>query len=289
MAMFHRKGNRLKMLAALPVLGALAAGAISPAAAVKAKNMEMEKSFNVSRLHLKNVAGEVTVNRHRGKTTLVKYSGKKPLDTVVMMSVKGGRLDIVGKPNVSTVISKSGGGSSTVIVGSNTHVVIGNGASSTVVIGNKVERVTSGNTRWKLSISVPAGQPLDLAGFISRLTVGNIDAAVNAKIDGAGDLTFGSIKASKFLLAGAGTATVEKIRGDLHVEVLGAADVTVEDGRIDNLYVKVEGAGDVRVGGKVRRAKLISVGSGDIQIDRIAEKPQVSVTGAGDVNFERGT
>lgn len=277
------------MLAALPVMGALAAGASVEAEAAKAKNMGMEKAFNVSKLHLKNVAGEVTVKRHRGSQTVVMYSGKKPFDTVVSMTAKGGRLDIVGKPNVSTVTTSSNGNSGTVIVGSNTHVVIGDGATSTVVIGNKVERVTSGNTRWKLSILVPAGQPLDLSGFISRLTVGDIDASVNAKIDGAGDLTFGSIKGSKFLLSGAGTATVEKISGDFHVEVLGAADVTVEDGRIGNLYVKIQGAGDVRVGGKVQRAKLISVGSGDIQIDRIAEKPEVSVTGAGDVNFERGT
>lgn len=244
-----------------------------------------EKSFEVQRLLLRNLIGDVTIDRHRGSTTVVKFSGKKPMDHYVKLSKKGGRLEISGKSTVSSVTTKSGEKSGTVIVNENTQVAIGSGASSTVIIGNKVQKVSGGKPSWKLSILVPRGQPLELEGVIMRLSAGDIDAPVDARIDGAGDLTFGAIKSSKFQMSGAGTATIESVTGDLRLELLGAADVTVEGGNIGKLYVKVQGAGDVRVGGKVHSAKLISIGSGDIQVDHVVEKPEISVTGAGDVNI----
>lgn len=279
------KRNAKRKLVAASIVGGLLTGLCS-VPSVDARAAETaEKTFSVQRILLRNLVGEVTIDRHKGSTTIVKFSGKKPMDHYVSVSKKGGRLEISGKSTVTSVTTKSGDKSGTVIIKDNTQVAIGPGTSSTVIIGNNVQKVGSGEPSWKLSILVPKGQALDLEGTIMRLSAGDLDAPVDARVDGAGDLTFGALKSSKFKMAGAGTATIESVTGDLSLELLGAADVTVEGGNIGKLYVKIEGAGDVRVGGKVHSAKLISVGSGDIQVDHVAEKPEISVTGAGDVNI----
>ena len=245
-----------------------------------------DDTFKVSRLTLANIVGEVTIDVHNAPTTIVKYTGSKPRDSVVSIAEKNGKLVIRGKSMGKTVTSKSGGKSGTVIIGQSNHVVIGKGASSTVVIGDQVEKVSSGSApRWKLALVVPKGQELRLRGYIGKLKAGDIEGPLNADVEGATEFSIGAITSGKLKMAGSGSAKLAAVQGDLSIDVQGAADVEVDKGRIGDLKVKIEGAGDVTVNGTAQRAQLTSIGSGDIHVDAVRQKPKTSVIGAGDITI----
>lgn len=151
MRIFHRHPNFRSRAATTASF--FCAAFVGTVAAGGGASQAADSEYKVSRLTLANLVGEVTIEVHDAPTTVVKFKGAKPRDSVVSIDEKNGALEIRGKSTGKTVMSKSGGKSGTVIIGQSSHVVIGKGASSTVVIGDQVEKVTSGGPpRWKLAL-----------------------------------------------------------------------------------------------------------------------------------------
>lgn len=269
-------------------ISALVCGAfVSPVTAAEPANQETKREFKVSRVSLVDLVGRVTVKTHKGNTTVVKFTGPGKAMQFVSFDVRDGELTVRGKStNAGTVVTSTTGKGSggTVIIGNSSTIAIGPNTSTTVIIGDKVTKTTSMKVRWSLSVTVPSGQPLKLSGYIGDAAIGDIRAPLNVDVQGASDLKVGSISSGRIRLSGAGTAEIARVDGDLDIDVLGAGDVTVQDGQIGALAVKVKGAGDVKIGGKAQRARLSVVGSGDIEVNAVAEKPKISIVGSGDVS-----
>ena len=229
MRIFHRHPNFRSR--AVTTASFFCAAFVGTVAAGGGAGHAADSEFKVSRLTLANLVGEVSIKVHDAPTTIVKFTGPKSRDSVMSVAEKNGALEIRGKSTGKTVTSKSGGKSGTVIIGQSSHVVIGKGASSTVVIGDQVERVSSGDTpRWKLALVVPKGQELRLRGYIGKLTAGDIQGPLNADVEGATEFSIGAISSGKLKMAGSGTAKLASVRGDLAIDIQGAADVSVAGG-----------------------------------------------------------
>lgn len=272
----------------IAAISALACGAfVSAVNAAEPAIQESKREFKVSRVSLVDLVGRVAVKTHKGNTTVVNFVGPGKEMEYVSFDVRDGELTIRGKStNTGTVVSSTTGKGSggTVIIGNSTIVAIGPNTSTTVIIGDKVTKTTSMKVRWSLSVTVPSGQPLKLSGYIGDAAIGDIRAPLNVDVQGASDLKVGAISSGRIRLSGAGTAEIARVDGDLKIEILGAGDVTVEEGQIGNLAVKVQGAGDVKIGGKAQRARLSVIGSGDIEVNAVAEKPKISIVGNGDIS-----
>ena len=93
-------------------------------------------------------------------------------------------------------------------------------------------------------------------------------AGMDVEINGAGDVTFGSIRSE----------------GDVSVSVRGAGDIDLNGLSCKKVSVEIMGAGDVRLVGEAESASLSIKGAGDIDASRLdCEKISTSVAGVGSI------
>ncbi len=86
---------------------------------------------------------------------------------------------------------------------------------------------------------------------------------------------------------GAGSVLVARADGAGDISIGGSGDVTVREGRMNDLSVAIGGSGDVRFGGTTRDLSVAIAGSGDVSVGAATGQVSPTVVGSGTVNIGR--
>lgn len=156
-----------------------------------------------------------------------------------------------------------------------------------------------------VKITLPAGTPLAVSGFIGEGKVGDLRAPLRIEshtsgtfraghvttaaiaISGSGDIRVGKVDnnfsadiagsgsiqtgetAGKVAadIRGSGKFTLDRVDGPMAIAIKGSGDVIVKSGTIDPLTVSVVGSGKVVIDGTVRSHSINRMGSGAVIIN----------------------
>lgn len=156
-----------------------------------------------------------------------------------------------------------------------------------------------------VKITVPAGTPLAVSGFIGEGNVGDLQAPLTIDshtsgtfraghvttaaigISGSGDIRLGKVDnnlsaeiagsgsvqtgetAGKVTadVRGSGKFTLDRVDGPMAIAIKGSGDVIVKSGTIDPLTVSIVGSGKVIIDGQVRSQSISRIGSGTVIIN----------------------
>ena len=131
---------------------------------------------------------------------------------------------------------------------------------TTLILETKNKRTVRAE-KYDLKIQAPALKRIEVNGAADfnipagMVTEGNFDIQVN----GAGDLTFDSLRCN-----------------DLSIQVNGAADVDLTGIEVRNLKVEVNGAGDANIAGNAAEASFAVNGAGGIDARNLKVAGEVS-------------
>ncbi len=131
---------------------------------------------------------------------------------------------------------------------------------------------------------------LDGSGDL-RIGRGSV-ARLSAVLTGSGDLTLGQarIGPTRLILHGKGDATASRIEGPVELQATGSGDIRIASIDADTLQVAAEGSGDVAVlGGRVGTLTGTRDGSGDLLVRATIGGGSLSHHGDGDVTLPNVT
>ncbi|MFO1352751.1 MAG: DUF2807 domain-containing protein [Gammaproteobacteria bacterium] len=264
----------LKMWAA--ILGATLAMLASTAISAAEKTMTKEQAFSgVTTLNFKSFSGDLRIEVGDVDQVHLKLSGSPEQVESVRAALTGGALVVSGGKTTATVITANA---------NHVTVVATPGATAQVVIGNqKIEAGSQAQSPLRAQLQIPRGIPLNAERYVGDAVIGDLAAAIQVKL-AAGQMKFGKVTDAQLAVEGSGDIEIERVAGNLAIDVEGGGDVRVKDGAIKRLTVDVKGSGDVSVGGRAEQARLSLVGAGDIEVAEVREKPVISNRGAGEIS-----
>ena len=136
---------------------------------------------------------------------------------------------------------------------------------STLILELKDKR-TVRSTDFEVTLKAPALKGIEINGAADfDIPVGlKSDDDLRIEVNGAGDLTFNSVRCN-----------------NMTIQANGAADVDLTDINVQKLKVDVNGAGDVIVEGNAADADLSVNGAGDIDASRLKVAGRISKHAAG--------
>lgn len=235
------------------------------------------KEFLATSLKVRHGLGRLRIEPGNGPKVQLEIEGPKGGVTAIQAQQRGGVLTVEGvsAAAVQGSIVQIGSGNSSIVIG-------GQSADVRVTQGDSVTVVRNAMADVRTTITVPVGMAVSLERVTGSVVVGDIQGSLNAVLD-TGDLAVGRVKDAKLRILGSGDIQVAEVNGNLEAICQGSGDVVVERGTIDQLEVRIEGSGDVSIGGRARHAKLSVSGAGDIQVAEVVSKPTTRVEGAGDI------
>ena len=164
-----------------------------------------------------------------------------------------------------------------VSAGGAVYGAVGRGARS-------VELGSGGCGDWSVANTVGAvALSVGGSGSIRAGTSRSLDA----KVGGSGSISAGATRDLNAAVGGSGSILVARVDGDGDISIGGSGDVTVRDGRMNELSVAIGGSGDVRYGGATRDLNVAIAGSGDVNIGAATGQVSRTVVGSGSVNIGR--
>lgn len=241
--------------------------------------------YNATELDIGNVEASVEILPIDGVEIKVSIKGPKSMADAVSVSSRGNTLVIRGKESSGVHVRGSG------------VVITGGGAfigGSVSIGGMRGGRITTGNTTVVMSgggessliisIGVPKGTAVKVAGVQGLVTIGDTHGRLQASVLGGDDIKAGKVADASLSVQGSGDIFVASVEGNLSMSVQGSGDIRVRGGTVGNLNVSVMGSGDARFNGEATDASLSVMGSGDIDVGYVKNKPITNVMGHGDIN-----
>lgn len=143
---------------------------------------------------------------------------------------------------------------------------------------------SGGASNTKVTIGVPKGSAVTVAGIRGSVTIGDIDGPLHASVLGADDVKAGKVRDAILVVQGSGDISVAAVQGDLSMTSQGSGDIRVRGGSVGMLNVTVMGSGDVEFKGRAVNANLSVIGSGGIDVSSVKNEPIRNVSGSGDIN-----
>ncbi len=174
---------------------------------------------------------------------------------------------------------------SQVITGNINSVAIGENASSVVSIGGVGDRSSTSQTLAEISIAVPKGTGISLEGSMVNAKIGDTLGDLSLNLGGVSNIEVGSVGDVYADLAGATSAHIAKITGNLSVEIAGSGELSVASGEIRQLNISTTGVGNVEVNAVADKAMIAVTGAGTVRVKQVKTKPEVSILGTGDVKI----
>lgn len=116
------------------------------------------------------------------------------------------------------------------------------------------------------------------------ITIADVGGAFSASIHGSGDIDAGRVNGGADLsIQGSGDITLARIAGESSASVMGSGDIDIEDGRAEDLRVRLAGSGGFEFGGVAVNPDIRADNSSDVYIR--AHEGTVRVRGDGDVRI----
>lgn len=116
--------------------------------------------------------------------------------------------------------------------------------------------------------------------------IDRIDGDFNLDLRGAYDLEIGSVESAYLDIRGAGDIEIGEMNGELAIDLKGAADISVDSGRIEPLVIDLKGAGDIDIGATAINPEVSIKGVGDVNLDSYEGRLTKEVFGLGDISAD---
>lgn len=264
----------------------------SPEGGGGAKVTEGPKTYAVHNLEVRDVVADLEVCVHQIGSVEVTITGPANEVKSIRTNLQGDTLVVEGEDNgvgAGGITIISGGGSSVTRVSrvSGASVVVGGGTffgrgSGTIISGRNVVISGGGENQTKITVKVPKGATVNLAGVSGNCTVGDTEGAltVNAK---DGNVSAGCVANATLSIQGGDDINVREVNGMLAMSIMGSGDIRVDSGKVSTLAVNVMGSGDASFNGQAETATLTIMGSGDIRVSRVTNRPSKNIMGSGDI------
>lgn len=132
--------------------------------------------------------------------------------------------------------------------------------------------------------SVEETASLTVSGDMSLRAYDVGEASV--RVAGTGEVTLGVVREGLAAsLAGEGDLTAARVDGPTNIAVQGEGDVSIRSGRATVLSVVLAGEGDVTHNGSAETLDAVIVGDGDVYVRRVSGEVTRRVFGGGDVTI----
>lgn len=257
----------------------------SEGSATVEKVTEGPKIYSASNLQVLDVAADLDVRvGESGSEIEVTIVGPANEVKAIHVSQRG---DIVvvegdggsGSGSGVTIIS-SGRGSSVSVRGGRISGVFQQGSNifgSQISIGG-----TDDELQTKITIKVPRGASVNLAGVSGKSVVGDTEGTLRVAGNN-GSISAGRVGNADLGVMGHNDVDVREVNGTLALHIMGSGAIHVENGNVSALSVNVMGSGDAIFEGQAENANLTVMGSGDIRVASIKNFPVRSVMGSGKI------
>jgi len=134
-------------------------------------------------------------------------------------------------------------------------------------------------------VEVPKGTELTVDDFVGDADIGDLEgplkfsaAAVDAKI--------GKVTTAELELAGAGDIEIAEVSGTFTLEIAGSGDVRV--GSTGGAKVEIAGSGEANIGAVAGGVRVAIAGSGDVTVASVSGPVDIDIAGAGSVTIQSG-
>lgn len=228
------------------------------------------KTYLATTLDVQGVEADVNIEPINGTQMTVTIVGSKSAVEDISTRLQGDMLTIQSKGDGGTRIRSA-------------YVVIsGRGA---VAIGRDMVTISGGDSgsNTKITIGVPKGSAVNVAGVQGNVTIGDTDGRLQASVFGGDDIKAGKVRDATLAVQGSGNISVTVVNGNLSMTIQGSGDIRVRGGFVESLMVNVMGSGDAKFNGEAVNANLSVMGSGDIDVTLVKNKPVKNAMGSGNI------
>lgn len=269
------------------------------------------KYFKASALRLECPHVDVDVELHDGADMEVSVTGTADdvASIVCEVEAEGPVLVVSGGP--ASASSGTVGGSITVVRPS--RWLIGRLLSQLFSShpeddGSLVQTVIVAGGRPRATIKVPAGTPVKLTTASGEVNLPDLNAPVNATLEGDGDVVAGRITGVRLHSKRNGSFTADYVDGDAVIRLDGSGDATIREGNIGTFYlvsnrngcfdsnvtvrdatVQLAGSGDAELGSVAESLGLLSLRNGSFTANRVAGEIKIHLNGSGDATIHEGS
>jgi hypothetical protein len=228
-----------------------------------------EGPLDVGRVRFSRLSGELEIQvTPSAEGATLRLDGPDALVAAVERQTDGGTLRVIGPPQGATA--------STVAV-AQTGITVGLGMrSNQIVISGQPVAMEP----LHVTVAIPPGVAIQIEGFVGGVVVGDTRASIELELL-SGEARIGVVSDADLTVDGAGGIAVDRVEGELAARVDGSGSITVADAALGDLHVRVNGVGDVRIGGRAETADLGLDGVGSIRVAEVEQRPRVRVNGIG--------
>jgi len=259
--------------------GYISCGGTVPTAGVTKQETLGPTSYSADQLDVRTIAADVVIQPFDGEKTEVTINGPQSKVKNVNVSLDESTLIIVGKE----VKKRSGHGiniiSGSAIVGSNITMSSSQGSTNIIMSSG------SNANDVKITVRVPRGLAITVAGVQGTVTIGDTGGSLHARVLGGDDITAGNVRDANLSVLGGGEIAVKSVQGSLSMDLQGSGDIRVSDGSVTTLNATSTGSGDIDFDGEAVDANLSLTGSGDIKVASVQNKPNTTIVGTGDITI----
>jgi len=267
--MINRAGLTKFLTAFCLGLGAMSAGGA-------ADDLPFRAAYAAKALQIESFSGTLIVKVDKAKTARLKLTGPKRQRKSLRIAVRNKILRIRHQHPVRRT-------QNSVHVERNV-VIVGPGGYSNMVIGGQQTGTQAEQSALRLELTLPAGSPLGIDGFLGDLEIGDTRGPVVLSL-ASGNARIGRVHAATLKIEGVGKIVAERVDGPLSIEIGGSGAVSVGDGAMPSLSIVSNGTAEIAVGGKAGTADIDANGVADIQIEYVEESPNASINGVGTVTI----
>ncbi len=234
--------------------------------------------FSADRVLLDGVVG--TVEIHPGSSTETHVDVQEPTDFKNRLKIES-----AGSTLRIAELSSRSGHSSQISTGSIVNIAEGPGSVSVVNIGGNT--VTANDPPIRLSITLAKGCDVELKGLVGDVAIGSIGGALRGDANGAYRIRAQALGGISLRMAGSGTLDIEKIRGDVSLQIAGSSQATIKHGDIGNLSIVASGASVARIEPLANVAKVEASGASEVFLQGAKSPPQLERSGAAEIHIGR--
>jgi hypothetical protein len=241
-----------------------------------ADEMPFSAAYAAKAIQIEAFSGTLIVKVDTAKTTRLKLSGPERQRKSLRIAMRNKILRIHDRRPVRQV-------QNSVHVDRNV-VIVGPGGYSNMVIGGQQAGAHREKSALRLELTIPAGLPLGIDGFVGDLEVGDTLGPIILSL-AEGTARLGRVHAATLKIEGAGKINAERVDGPLSIEIDGSGAVSVGDGAMPSLTIASNGSAEIAVGGKAGTADIDANGVTDIRIDHVEASPNASINGVGAIEI----
>lgn len=165
-------------------------------------------------------------------------------------------------------------------------ISFGNGNTVISSNGSNINIQTDDSASCTLEVKVPIGADIELDVEGREVVIGDTNGDLTIDSSGATQFFVGAIMSLDFDASGAVTGKIQRVDGNVNIDLSGGSSIDIGEGEIDKLDVDVSGAGNARVRCTAQRAKLDASGAGHIHVRHVVKKPRQDRSGAASIQID---